>query len=88
MESNPQPPKMDEKEIPLSSLPLGRKGVITRILNSKAYCRILTLGLIQGTRIKAVSRAPLGDPVVFQVRGHRLALRGELAKTIFVNVTS
>ena len=88
METNPSLPKLDEKEIPLSSMPLGRKGVITRILDSNVHRRILTLGLLPGTPIKAISRAPLGDPFVFQVRGHRLALRGEVAKTIFVNMSS
>ena len=85
METNLGLPKLNEKDTPLSSLPLGRKGIITRILDSNAYRRILTLGLLPGTPIKAISRAPLGDPIIFQVRGHRLALRGEVAKTIFVN---
>jgi len=88
METNPSLPKLGEKEIPLSSMPLGRKGIITRILNSNAHRRILTLGLLPGTLVKAISRAPLGDPTVFQVRGHRLALRGAVAKTIFVNMSS
>lgn len=88
METNPSLPKLDEKEIPLSSMPLGRKGVITRILDSNVHRRILTLGLLPGTPIKAISRAPLGDPIVFKVRGHRLALRGAVAKTIFVNMSS
>ena len=87
MKTKLDPPKLDEKEIPLSSLPLGRGGIITKILDSNAYRRILTLGLLPGTPIKAISRAPLGDPIVFQVRGHRLALRGEVAKMIFVNAT-
>ena len=88
METNPSLPKLDEKEIPLSSMPLGRKGVITRILDSNVHRRILTLGLLPGTPIKAISRAPLGDPFVFRVRGHRLALRGAVARTIFVNMSS
>jgi ferrous iron transport protein A len=88
METNLRLPKLGEKEIPLSSLPLGRKGIITRILDFNAHRRILTLGLLPGTPIKAISRAPLGDPIVFQVRGHRLALRGEVAEMIFVNISS
>lgn len=88
METNLNLTKICEKEIPLSSLPLGRKGTITRILDSNAHRRILTLGLLPGTPIKAIGRAPLGDPIVFQVRGHRLALRGEVAKKIFVNANS
>ena len=87
METNLGLPKLNEKDIPLSSLPLGREGIITRILDSNAYSRVLTLGLLPGTPIKAISRAPLGDPILFQVRGHRLALRGEVAKTILVNAT-
>jgi ferrous iron transport protein A len=88
MKTNLRLPKLGEKEIPLSSLPLGRKGIIIRILDSNAHRRILTLGLIPGTPIKAISQAPLGDPIVFHVRGHRLALRGEVAETIFVNISS
>jgi ferrous iron transport protein A len=88
METNRSLPKLNEEEIPLSSLPLGREGIIARILDSNAHRRILTLGLLPGTPIKAIGRAPLGDPIVFQVRGHRLALRGEVAEMIFVNISS
>ena len=87
METNLGFPKLNEKDIPLSSLPLGHEGIITRILDSNAYRRVLTLGLLPGTPVKAISRAPLGDPIVFRVRGHRLALRGEVAKKILVNAT-
>jgi ferrous iron transport protein A len=87
METNLDAPKLNEKDIPLSSLPLGHEGIITRILDSNAYRRVLTLGLLPGTIVKAISRAPLGDPVVFRVRGHRLALRKGVAKTILVNAT-
>jgi ferrous iron transport protein A len=88
METNRGLPKLNKKEIPLSSLPLGREGIITRILDSNTHRRILTLGLLPGTPIKAISRAPLGDPIVFHVRGHRLALRGKVAEMIFVNISS
>lgn len=37
--------------------------------------RILEMGLIPGVEVRMVGQAPLGDPLVFEVRGYRLSLR-------------
>ena len=37
--------------------------------------RLLDLGLLPGTRVRALRYAPLGDPGVFELRGYRLCLR-------------
>jgi ferrous iron transport protein A len=37
--------------------------------------RLLDLGLLPRTPIKMVRRAPLGDPVLYELRGYRLCLR-------------
>ena len=37
--------------------------------------RLLDLGLLPGTPVKLLRRAPLGDPSVYELRGYRLCLR-------------
>jgi len=39
--------------------------------------RLMTLGLVPGTRVKVVRRSPLGDPVLYRVRSTLIALRRE-----------
>jgi len=46
--------------------------------------RLLELGFLPGTRLRAVRRAPLGDPLEIEVRGYRLSLRCREAKGIRV----
>lgn len=37
--------------------------------------RLLDFGLIEGTKICCLRRSPVGNPVIYSVRGTRLALR-------------
>jgi ferrous iron transport protein A len=37
--------------------------------------RLLDLGFVPGTEVQVVRRAPLGDPVEYELRGTRLCLR-------------
>lgn len=46
--------------------------------------RLLDLGFVPGTRVHVVRRAPLGDPVVYELRGMRLCLRRSEARRIRV----
>jgi ferrous iron transport protein A len=53
-------------------------GVITR--------RMADMGIIPGTRIKVLRKAPLGDPIEFEVRGYNLSLRKSEAEFVIVEV--
>jgi len=46
--------------------------------------RLLDLGLIEDTSIKASFRSPLGDPTAYEVRGSTIALRKEDSQMIEV----
>jgi ferrous iron transport protein A len=46
--------------------------------------RLLDLGFVPGTRVRVVRRAPLGDPVEYELRGYRLCLRRSEALRIRV----
>ena len=60
----------------LSELPPGRDAVVDSVDDSGPIGRrLLDLGLLPGTPLRALRRAPLGDPSVFELRGYRLCLR-------------
>lgn len=60
----------------LDQLAVGRDGVIVAIdAQDPVGRRLADLGLLPKTRIRAVRRAPLGDPTVYELRGYRLCLR-------------
>ncbi len=42
------------------------------------------MGMTPGTKVTLVSIAPLGDPLVFELRGYRLSLRRSEAAGIEV----
>jgi ferrous iron transport protein A len=46
--------------------------------------RLLDLGFVPGTEVRVVRRAPLGDPVEYELRGYRLCLRRSEALQIQV----
>ena len=44
--------------------------------------RLLDLGLVKGTNIKAVFKSPIGNPIAYEIRGTTIALRKEDSKLI------
>ena len=40
-----------------------------------AGTRLLDLGFLPGTPLRVLRRAPLGDPVVYELRGYQVCLR-------------
>ena len=48
--------------------------------------RLLDLGFVPGTAVQVVRRAPLGDPVEYELRGYRVCLRRSEALRIRVEL--
>ena len=48
--------------------------------------RLLDLGLVNGTRIKASFSSPIGNPIAYEVRGTTIALRKEDSKLINIEL--
>ena len=48
--------------------------------------RLMTMGLIPGTKVKVLRSAPLGDPMAVGVRSYHLALRRADAAKIQVSM--
>ena len=59
---------------------------IDRIGDSALKERLMTMGLIPGTKVKVMRSAPLGDPMAIGVRSYNLALRLADAKSIDVSM--
>ena len=67
---------MNRRRCPLSMLLPGETGVIVTLPEgAPSLMRLREMGLLPGTRVEFVRRAPLGDPVEISVRGALLSLR-------------
>lgn len=70
----------------LSELPPGATAVIDAIPpGNPALTRLRELGLVPGTAVRLVRRAPLGEPIEIEVRGSHIAMRNEDAAFIEIS---
>jgi len=75
---------MDKK---LSDLEPGDKGVVVKIGGSSSTRRrIMDMGVVRGTQVVLIRRAPLGDPVELEIRDYNLSLRKREAENIYVEL--
>jgi ferrous iron transport protein A len=69
----------------LAQLDPGERGRITAVAGDPdASRRLMDLGLIRGTTVEVIRRAPLGDPMEVRLRGFMLTLRRSEAEHITV----
>jgi ferrous iron transport protein A len=69
----------------LDCLPIGAEARITIVNGEDALSsRLMEMGLIDGTPVKVLGAAPLGDPREYLVRGFRISLRSSEARRICV----
>ncbi len=60
----------------LDQLLRGQRGVVARVTGAGAIQqRLLEMGVCRGAEVSVVRFAPLGDPMVVQVRGSYLTMR-------------
>ena len=69
----------------LKSAKLGEIVRIDSVGESSLKQRLLTMGLIPGTRVEILRSAPLGDPIAVILRAYNLALRKDDAEKIEVS---
>ena len=63
----------------------GSRAVVHDIKAEDSFSRLLLeLGLVPGTEIEVVRRAPLGDPIELVVRGSHFSIRRREARRILV----
>jgi ferrous iron transport protein A len=69
----------------LSDLEVGQSGVLVSLdLPFGVQNHLMYMGFVPKARVKALHRAPAGDPTVYSVDGIEIALRRETAKSIRV----
>lgn len=79
----PQPITLETK--PLADVAVGAAAVVRRLVLPRATARrLFEMGLLPGTRVRVVRRAPLGDPIELRVRNYSLSIRLEEASRIEV----
>lgn len=60
----------------LDTLKDGQRAVITGLKHQgDSSARLMEMGLFEGVEVQMLRRAPLGDPIEFQVGDYRLSLR-------------
>ena len=71
---------------PLSDLAVGARGRLCDHAGVEPVKpRLADLGLVPGTRLEVLRRAPLGGPIEVELRGYRLVLRRGEASCLCVN---
>ncbi|HIQ59669.1 MAG TPA: ferrous iron transport protein A [Candidatus Merdivicinus intestinavium] len=67
---------MNERIQPLNRMGPGQSARVVRLeVAGELRRRLLDLGLIEGTRVRCLHRAPCGDPAAYDIRGAVIALR-------------
>ena len=67
----------------LADLQVGQQARVVRVEGAdEISLRLLEMGLTPGTTVRCLGRAPLGDPLEFEVRGYRLSVRKSEAERV------
>jgi ferrous iron transport protein A len=69
----------------LAEMKVGERARVVKLLvEGLTRRRLLDLGLLPGTEVRAMMKSPMGDPTAYDIRGSVLALRSEDASKIVV----
>ncbi|MDK1027534.1 MAG: FeoA family protein [Actinomycetota bacterium] len=68
----------------LEDIEIGDSAVVIGFTAIAPARRFLEMGFVPGTTVRALRRAPLGDPIEFAVMGGRIAMRATDASMILV----
>lgn len=74
--------KMNDMNITIDTLYPGEYAVVDHVVPSPLSERLAELGVVAGTLVKCLHRAPLGDPSAFGIRGAVIALRKEDSRSV------
>ena len=71
--------------IRLDELKPGEKGTIRQIKGTAGEeVHLMELGLLPGTTVELIKRAPMGDPIEIRVRSYHLSIRCAEARSVMV----
>ena len=74
-----------ERKCGLNALDIGDSATVLLLENSGSIRRRLQdIGIVEGTEIECVLKAPSGDPSAYLIKGAVIAIRNDDSKKIFV----
>ena len=78
--------RMDQL-VQLKDMKPGQRGTVTTFTGEDGErLRLMEMGLLPGTEVRFVRRAPLGDPMEVEIRGFHLSLRAREAACIGISI--
>ncbi|MBR9860702.1 ferrous iron transport protein A [bacterium] len=70
----------------LDELKIGQIAKILAVQESLFRDKLMEMGCVPGALIKTILRAPMGDPMAFELEGYTLSMRKAEAKTISIQL--
>jgi ferrous iron transport protein A len=70
----------------LDAVSLNELVEIAQIANDNIAPKLSEMGLTKGQKIKAIFKAPFGDPIAFEINGSVISMRKEEAKQVEVQM--
>ena len=68
----------------LDSILLNELVEISAIVNNTIAPKLTEMGLTKGQKIKAIFKAPFGDPIAYEINGNIISMRKEEAMQVEV----
>jgi ferrous iron transport protein A len=85
--ASPSHPPEDPDCVPLHALPVASRAEVVQLQGSRQATRRLTqLGIVVGAILQVRRSAPLGGPIMVEVRGSMVALSRRVAHRVLVRV--
>lgn len=76
-----------DPDLLLKDMQPGQRGIVKGFTGGEGErLRLMEMGLLPGTEVRFIRRAPLGDPLEVEVRGFHLSLRATEAARIGISV--
>ena len=78
----------DAPEVTLADLKVGPIARVASVIsNDPVMLRLMEMGLVPGTPVQVLKRAPFGGPLQVRVQDYRLSLRRSEAQRLQVDLT-
>ncbi|MGB0849736.1 MAG: FeoA family protein [Bacteroidia bacterium] len=70
----------------LTELEIGQIGRISAIEDSPFKEKLQEMGCVPGVLVKPILKAPLGDPIAYELEEYTLSMRKKEAQSVVVNL--
>ena len=68
----------------LKHLKPGETAIVGSFIDNEVSLKLIELGIIPGSKIKMLRRAPMGDPIAFSFSGSIISMRQMEAETVLL----